>query len=82
MPRLIEIVLFLTPFIGFAAWRLVFPSPVPPLWLLCGLSVFAVVMLTALLWLWHMDAEDANQPYIPDRLEDGRVVPVHPGGPP
>jgi len=82
MPRIIEIVLFLTPFLSFAAWRLWFPSPLPPPWLLYGLAAFVVLMLVALVWLWHLEAEDANRPYFPDELHDGRVVPAHPGAPP
>jgi hypothetical protein len=82
MSRIIEIALFLTPFLSFAAWRMFFPSPLPPLWLVYGLSGFAVLMVVALLWVWHLDAEDANQPYFPDQLRDGRVVPAHPGEPP
>ena len=82
MPRLIEIILFLTPFLGFAVWRLVFPSPLPPLWLLCALAGFVAVMLAALLWLWHADAGDAGLPYVPARLLDGRIVKVPPARPP
>jgi hypothetical protein len=82
MPRIIEIVLFLVPFLSFAAWRLFFPSPLPPPWLMYGLSGFVVLMLTALLWVWHVEAGDANQPYLPDELHDGRVVPARPATPP
>jgi hypothetical protein len=82
MPRIIEIVLFLAPFLGFAAWRLLAPSPLPPPWLVYGLVGFVAVMLLALVWLWHLDAGDAQQPYFPDELHDGRVVPAHPGAPP
>jgi hypothetical protein len=82
MPRIIEIVLFLTPFLGFAVWRLLFPSPMPPTWLIGGLAGFVVVMVVALVWLRHLDASDANQPYIPDELHNGRVVPAHPAEPP
>lgn len=81
MPRIIEIVLFLTPFVTFAVWRLLFPSPLPPLWLIVALSGFVVLMLVALLWLWAVDAGDANLPYVPDQLRNGRVV-THPGNPP
>ncbi|MGD0105434.1 MAG: DUF6111 family protein [Rhodopila sp.] len=79
MPRIIEIVLFLTPFVTFAAWQLLFPSPVPPPWLMYGLSGFVILMLLMLVWLWHLDAGDANQPYVPDHLQDGRAVPAQPG---
>ena len=76
MPRIIEIVLFLTPFLGFAVWRLVFPSPVPPLWLMCGLATAVALMLLTLLWMRHADANKAELGYIPARLIDGRVIPA------
>jgi hypothetical protein len=82
MPRIIEIVLFLVPFLSFAAWRLFFPSPVPPLWLMSGMVGFVALMLLALVWVWHLEAGDANQPYLPDELHDGRVVPGKLGTPP
>ena len=82
MSRIIEIVLFLAPFVGFAVWRLWFPSPVPPLWLMYGLATFVGLLLLALAWVWHVDAGDANQPYVPAELRNGRVVSGHPDGPP
>ncbi|HEY0185491.1 MAG TPA: hypothetical protein VGC09_22035 [Rhodopila sp.] len=82
MSRIIEIVLFLAPFLSFAVWRLMFPSPLPPLWLMAGLSGFVVLMVVALLWLWHVEAADANRPYFPDELRDGRVVPANRPPPP
>lgn len=78
MPRLIEIVLFLVPFLAFATWRLLAPSPTPPPWLTYGLTTFFVLMLAALLWFWHLETRDADQPYIPDQLQNGRAVPGHP----
>jgi len=82
MPRLIEIVLFLAPFVGFAVWRLLFPSPLPSLWLVGTLALFVAVMLAALLWLWHINAGDVDQPYVPARLENGRIVTTPPNRPP
>jgi hypothetical protein len=76
MPRIIEIVLFLTPFLGFATWRLLFPSPVPPLWLTGGFVALAAVMLLALLWLRYTDTGDTAQTYVPARLQDGVVMPT------
>jgi hypothetical protein len=73
---MIEIVLFLTPFVSFAAWRLLFPSPLPPLWLMYGLTGFVALMLLGLLWSRHLDAGDAGEAYIPARLIDGRVTPA------
>jgi hypothetical protein len=81
MPRIIEIVLFLAPFLSFAVWRLMFPSPLPPPWLVYGLGGFVILLLISLFWLRQMDAGDANQPYLPDVLQDGRVVPARPAAP-
>jgi hypothetical protein len=76
MPRIIEIVLFLAPFLTFAAWRLLFPSPTPPLWMLYSLGGFVALMLLALFWLRNIDAGDANDAYVPARIIDGQVVPA------
>ncbi|HBK06106.1 MAG TPA: hypothetical protein DDZ81_09600 [Acetobacteraceae bacterium] len=76
MSRIIEILLFLTPILGFAAWRLLFPSPRPPLWLLYGSAAFVVLMLAALFWQRHLDAGDAKQAYVPAQMLDGQVVPA------
>ena len=78
MSRIIEIVLFLTPLLGFFLWRLVLPAPVPPLWLVGGLTTFMAILLLALLWLRHLDADDANKAYVPAQLQDDHVVPAHP----
>jgi hypothetical protein len=82
MSRIIEIVLFLTPLLGFAAWRLWFPSPTPPLWLIYGTAGFVALLLMTLAWVWHLDAGDASQPYVPAELHNGRVVAGHQGAPP
>ena len=76
MPRLIEIVLFLAPVLGFVAWRLLAPSPRLPLWLVYGLAGLVAMLLLALLWVRHIDAGDAGQAYVPAQLHEGRIVPV------
>jgi hypothetical protein len=76
MSRMIEIVLFLAPFLSFAAWRLLFPSPLPPLGLIYGLTGFVILMLLALIWSRHFDAGDAQEVYVPAQLIDGRVAPA------
>jgi hypothetical protein len=81
MPRLIEILLFVAPFLAFSAWRLLFPSPLPPRWLVAGLAGFVALMLLALVWVWRVDAGDGNQAYIPAELHDGRVIPARPAPP-
>lgn len=75
MPRIIEILLFLAPILGFGAWRLLFPSPLPPLWLLQGLAAFMALMLAALIWARHFDASDARDAYVPAQMRDGNIVP-------
>ncbi len=77
MPRLIEILLFLTPFVGFAVWRLVAPSERPPVWLVTGAVCFVVLMLASLVWLRARDASDTFQTYVPAQLQDGHIVPGH-----
>jgi hypothetical protein len=77
MPRLIEIMLFLTPFVGFAVWRFVVPSERPPVWLVGGAACFVVLMLISLAWLRAHDASDANQIYVPAQFRDGRIEPGH-----
>jgi hypothetical protein len=81
MPRLVEILLFVLPFVAFAAWRVLFPSPLPPRWLIAGLAAAVALMLLALIWVRRIDAEDANQSYRPAELREGRVVPAGPGSP-
>jgi hypothetical protein len=82
MPRLIEIVLFLAPLLSFAAWRLLFPSPTPPLWLIYSLGGFVVLMLLALVWSRQLDAGDAGEAYVPAQLQNGLVVPAQRAPPP
>jgi hypothetical protein len=82
MPRMIEIVLFLAPLLSFAAWRLLFPSPTPPLWLVYSMAGFVLLLLLALVWTWHLEAGDAGESYIPARVIDGRVVPAQRVPPP
>jgi hypothetical protein len=75
--RLIEIVLFLSPFAAFALLRLLRPAERVPGWLVAAFAVSVAVMLILLLLLHQLDAGDADQAYVPARLEGGRVVPGH-----
>jgi hypothetical protein len=77
MPRLIEILMFLTPFVGFAVWRLFLPSDRLPVWLVAGAACFVLLMLISLAWLRARDAADGNQAYVPAQLREGRIVPGH-----
>jgi hypothetical protein len=81
MSRAIEIVLFLTPFVGFALWRLLFPSPLPPVWLMGCLGGFVALLLAVLIWVHQIDASDAGRAYVPAALQGDRVIPAHPAPP-
>lgn len=78
MPRIIEIVLFLAPFVAFFVWRRYVRSFVLPLWFLGALSGLVLAMLLALLWSRHEAAGDAHERYAPAVLRDGEIIP---GGP-
>jgi hypothetical protein len=82
MPRLIEIVLFLVPLLSFVAWRLLFPSPTPPVWLLYSLGLFVVVTLLALFWARNLDLGGTTEAYVPAQLQDGHVIPAQRAPPP
>ncbi len=75
--RLIEIVLFLSPFVAFGLLRLLRPAERVPGWVLGAFAASVAVMLVLLLILRQLDAGDAHESYVPARLEDGRVVPGH-----
>lgn len=81
MSRDAEILLYLTPVLAFAVWRLLFPSPLLPLWLVRGVVAFSALMFLALIWSWHLDAGDAHRIYVPARLDDGQVLPARQGPP-
>ncbi len=75
--RLIEIVLFLSPFAAFALLRLLSPAERLPAWVPWAFAAAVVTMIGLLLLLRRFDAGDAHRTYVPARLEDGRVVPGH-----
>jgi len=77
MTRLIEILMFLLPFLGFVAWRVLSPSGGVPAWLVAGSVGFVVLMLAALFALRQLDASDGARAYVPARLEGDRVLPGH-----
>lgn len=75
MLRLLEIALFLLPFVAYGGW----------LWsgkrysreVLWGTVAAMVVMVLAAGWLELSQAVPPELSYVPPRLEDGRVVPGH-----
>ncbi len=76
--RFVEIVLFVAPFVVFAAWRMTAtaggaPSPR----VIAASAALLVVLLAALLWFHREGALPPGSSYVPARLEDGRIVPAH-----
>jgi hypothetical protein len=75
MPRLIEIVMFLTPIAAFAVWRLT--ARRLPGWFLGALAGVILLLLAGLLWTHQQSARDAALQYQPAELRDGRIIPGH-----
>jgi len=75
--RLIEILLFLSPFAAFAVLRLVLPERGLPAWVLPAFGAAVVAIVAMLLVYWSSESGDGNQTYVPARIEDGRVIPGH-----
>ena len=77
MLRLVELALFLMPFVVFAVWRFVAfeggPSPRIVIAAACVLAVLAA----ALIWLSQEDALPPGAGYEPARLQDGKVISGH-----
>ena len=70
-----EVALFLTPFVLYAAWRLLVPLlPMLAVWI--ALGVVGVVVLAGA-WGLSRPHMQAGQLYAPARLHDGRVAPGH-----
>lgn len=79
MPYLLEFVLFLLPFAGYALWRRLVPGaePRPSTVLLALLGVG--LGLAGAVWYGRSVSLEAGRPYVPARLgADGRVVPGRP----
>ncbi|HVY17047.1 MAG TPA: DUF6111 family protein [Rhodopila sp.] len=78
MSRIIEVLLFLTPFLAYALWRLSVRTPVIPASFLVCLGLLVALMLAGLLWSRYRLAGDAQDRYVPAQIEHGVIVP---GGP-
>ncbi len=73
--RWVEVVLFLAPFLLYAAWRVAAAKARPELvWWALGAVGAAVV---ATVWLGLAHRLDRGQTYVPAHLENGQIVPGH-----
>ncbi len=75
--RLTELLLFLTPFAAFVAWRLTAGSGAPPRALLIGTACVLAVLAGTLVWLSRERALPPGTAYVPAQLQNGRIVPGH-----
>ena len=75
--RLAELLLFLTPFAAFIAWRLTAGSGGPSRALLIGAACVLAVLAGTLVWLSQRHALPPGAAYVPAELRDGRIVPGH-----
>jgi hypothetical protein len=75
MLRLVEIALFLAPFVVVAIWRLLLPARSPSPRIVAVAVALVVVLIGSLLWLRREDAEAPADAYIPSHIKDGRIIP-------
>ena len=77
MLRLLELALFVAPFVIFALWRFVGTDGGPSVQVVAA-AVFVLALLAgSLLWLGVRQALPPGTVYEPARLEDGRIVAGH-----
>lgn len=77
MLRLVELALFLSPFLVFAAWRFFAIEAGPSIRFVVGVACLVAVLAAALVWLGADRAISPDSAYAPARLENGRIVPGH-----
>lgn len=79
--RLLEVGLFLVPFVAFGAWWLLATGrgPSPATVLITALGLLFVAGL--LIWFGEHATLGPGQDYVPAHIEDGRIVPGHAGAP-
>ena len=77
MLRLVELALFLAPFVFFAIWRFMALEGGPPVRFVVGAACVLALLASALIWLSQDDALPPGVTYEPARLQDGKVVSGH-----
>jgi len=81
MFRFVEIALFVSPFLLFAAWRLTAYAGGPSTHVVAASCILLLLLLGALLWFQREGALPPGTTYVPATLRDGQIVPGH-GTPP
>ena len=75
MLRFLELLLFLSPFIAFAVWRLLLPASGPSPRLMVLAAGALLLLAGGLYWFSQQDALPRNSAYAPAQLQDGRLLP-------
>lgn len=81
MLRFAELLLFLSPFLLFALWRVAAFAGWPSTRIVAASFAGLVLVLAALLWFSREGALPTGSTYVPARFHHGRIVPPH-GAPP
>lgn len=77
MLRLVELALFLSPFLAFGAWRYFSSEPGPSIRVLIAAVCVVVVLAAALMWLGEDRAISPHDAYAPARYENGHIIAGH-----
>ncbi|MBO0711759.1 MAG: hypothetical protein J2P47_10830 [Acetobacteraceae bacterium] len=77
--RLLEVALFLVPFLAFCAWWLLATGRGPSPTVVALAAVALLLLATALIWFGQHQTLAPGEAYIPAHIEDGRIVPGHAG---
>jgi hypothetical protein len=74
---LTELLLLLTPFAAFIAWRLSLGAGGPSRLVLIVAACVLALLGGLLVWLSRVGAAPPGTAYVPAELQDGRIVPGH-----
>jgi len=75
--RLLEVALFLVPFVAFGAWWWLAAGRGPSTALVGAAVVAVAVIAAALVWFAAHDTLGPGEAYVPARLQGGEIVPGH-----
>jgi hypothetical protein len=77
MLRLVELALFLAPFVLFTLWRFMRVEGGPSVRVVAATACVLALLAGALIWLSQDAALPPGAPYEPARLQDGKIVSGH-----
>ena len=77
MLRLVELALFVAPFVLFALWRFMAVEGGPPARFVAVAACVLALLAGALIWLSQDEALPPGATYKPARLQDGKIVSGH-----